>query len=201
VRAPEARHRAPTVRPSGSWLAFEALPDSSKPVSDWGLQMVDLSDNRSARIEQRRPGSVAAAEESMGHGEWLAEPRSAQEHVAAVAWGQVWSRAGLDRRTRSLLYLGMLTALNRDYELGVHVRSAVANGCSAQEIEETLMQAAAYCGASAALESLRVAERVSSEFAGERAPESVALGGRVRADTQADSAAAGNWIASRCTAI
>ena len=72
---------------------------------------------------------------------------------------------GLDRRTRSLLNLGMLTALNRMHEFGVHVRGAVNNGCTVDEIREVLLQTAVYCGVPAALESFRVAERVLAELA------------------------------------
>lgn len=83
--------------------------------------------------------------------------RPAQEYVTRTAWGDIWSRPGLDRRTRRLLNLAMLTALNRNHELGVHVRGAVTNGCSEVEIQEVLLQAAVYCGAPVALESFRVA--------------------------------------------
>jgi 4-carboxymuconolactone decarboxylase len=95
--------------------------------------------------------------------------RPVQEYVTATAWGDIWSRPGLDRRTRSLLNLAMLTALNRNHELGVHVRGAVTNGCSTEEIQEVLLQAAVYCGAPAALESFRVAERVLGEIDAEAA--------------------------------
>ena len=91
--------------------------------------------------------------------------RPLQEYVTATAWGQIWSRPGLDRRTRSLLTLAMLTALNRNHELAVHVRGAVTNGCTVEEIQEVLLQTAVYCGAPAALESFRVAERVLNELA------------------------------------
>ncbi|MGH3390647.1 MAG: 4-carboxymuconolactone decarboxylase [Actinomadura sp.] len=89
--------------------------------------------------------------------------RPVQELVTEYCWGEVWNRPGLDRRTRSLLNLAMLTALNRMHELGVHVRGAVANGCTEEEIQETLLQTAVYCGVPAALESFRVAERVLQE--------------------------------------
>jgi 4-carboxymuconolactone decarboxylase len=89
--------------------------------------------------------------------------RPVQELVTEYCWGEVWNRPGLDRRTRSLLNLAMLTALNRMHELGVHVRGAVANGCTDEEIQETLLQTAVYCGVPAALESFRVAERVLQE--------------------------------------
>lgn len=90
--------------------------------------------------------------------------RPVQEMVVEVCWGDVWTRPGLDRKTRSLLNLVMLTALNRMHEFAVHVRGAVNNGCTEGEIQEALLQAAVYCGAPAALESFRVAERVLQEM-------------------------------------
>lgn len=90
--------------------------------------------------------------------------RPVQELVTEIAWGDVWSRPDLDRRTRSLLNLAVLTALNRMHEFGVHIRGAIRNGCTVTEIQETLLQTAVYCGAPAALESFRVAERVLKEL-------------------------------------
>lgn len=90
--------------------------------------------------------------------------RPVQELVTEYCWGVIWNREGLERKTRSLLNLAMLTALNRSHELGVHVRGAVNNGVSIAEIQETLLQAAVYAGAPAALESFRVAERVLREM-------------------------------------
>lgn len=90
--------------------------------------------------------------------------RPVQELVTEACWGDVWSRPGLDRRTRSLLNLVMLTALNRPHEFAVHVRGAVRNGCSEAEIQEALLQTAVYCGAPAALESFRNAEAVLAEL-------------------------------------
>src|ERR1700759_1055850 len=72
--------------------------------------------------------------------------RPLQELVTEYCWGAVWARPGLDRRTRSLLNLGMLTALNRGHELGVHVRGALNHGVSPEEIREVPLQAAIYCG-------------------------------------------------------
>ena len=89
--------------------------------------------------------------------------RPLQELVTEYCWGSVWSRPGLDRRTRSLLNLAMLTALNRPHELGAHVRGALRNGCTEGEIQEVLLQAAVYCGLPAALDSFRVAEKVLAE--------------------------------------
>jgi 4-carboxymuconolactone decarboxylase len=87
-----------------------------------------------------------------------------QRLVTEHCWGDIWTREGLDHRTRSLLNLAMLTAMNRMHEFAVHVRGAVRNGCTQAEIQETLLQAGVYCGAPAALESFRVAERVLAEM-------------------------------------
>jgi 4-carboxymuconolactone decarboxylase len=90
-----------------------------------------------------------------------------QTLVTEYCWGAVWTRPGLDRRSRSLLNLGMLTALNRSHELGVHVRGALNNGLTRDEIKEALLQTAIYVGVPAALESFRVAQRVFDELDGQ----------------------------------
>ena len=90
-----------------------------------------------------------------------------QDLVTEFCWGAVWSREGLDRKTRSLVNLGMLTALNRSTELAAHVRGAVNNGASKEEIQEVLLQTAVYCGMPAGLESFRVAEKVFDDLAAE----------------------------------
>ncbi len=90
--------------------------------------------------------------------------RPIQEFVTEYCWGMVWSRDGLPRKTRSLLNIVMLTALNRSHELGVHVRGALNNGVTVAEIQEALLQAAVYVGVPAALESFRIAEAVMKEF-------------------------------------
>ncbi|HVV25155.1 MAG TPA: carboxymuconolactone decarboxylase family protein [Pseudonocardiaceae bacterium] len=95
--------------------------------------------------------------------------RPIQELVTEYCWGAVWTREGLPPKTRSLLNLVMLTALNRQHELAVHVRGALRNGASVDEIQEALMQTAIYVGVPAALESFRVAERVLGEYAEELA--------------------------------
>ena len=75
-----------------------------------------------------------------------------QEYITKYAWGDVWRRPGLDRRSRSILNIGMLTALNRPAELKLHLRGALSNGVTREEIRECLLQSAVYCGAPAALE-------------------------------------------------
>lgn len=89
-----------------------------------------------------------------------------QSLVTEYCWGAVWARPDLDRRTRSMLNLAMLTALNRTHELGVHVRGALNNGVTREEIREVLLQTAVYVGVPAALESFRVAQRVLAELDG-----------------------------------
>ena len=93
--------------------------------------------------------------------------RVMQEFVTEHCWGAVWSRPGLRRRERSLVNIGLLTALNRSHELRVHVRGAVRNGCTREEIQEVLIQTAIYCGVPAAMEAFRVAEAVLDEMAAE----------------------------------
>ncbi|MGN9843612.1 carboxymuconolactone decarboxylase family protein [Nonomuraea sp. H19] len=93
--------------------------------------------------------------------------RPIQELVTEYCWGVVWNRSGLEPRTRSLLNLAMLTALNRNHELGAHVKGALTNGVTVEEIQEVLLQAAIYVGVPAALESFRVAERVIGEVTGD----------------------------------
>jgi 4-carboxymuconolactone decarboxylase len=90
--------------------------------------------------------------------------RPVQDLVTEYIWGSVWTRDGLDLPTRSLLNLAMLTALGRMHEFAVHVRGAINNGCTPEQIREALLQTAVYCGAPAALESVRVAERVLAEM-------------------------------------
>jgi 4-carboxymuconolactone decarboxylase len=93
--------------------------------------------------------------------------RPIQELVTEYCWGAVWTRPGLERRTRSLVNLAMLTALGRNHELGVHVKGALTNGVTVEEIQEVLLQTAVYVGVPAALESFRVAERVIEEVKGD----------------------------------
>jgi 4-carboxymuconolactone decarboxylase len=90
--------------------------------------------------------------------------RPIQELVTEYCWGVIWSDEGLEPKTRSMLNLAMLTALNRSHELGVHVRGALNNGVTEGEIQQVLLQTAIYVGVPAALESFRVAERVIKEY-------------------------------------
>ena len=83
-----------------------------------------------------------------------------QDHISRAAWGDVWQRDGLDRKTRSLITVAMLTALGKQHELKGHVRGALNNGATVQEIQEVLLHAAVYCGVPAAVEAFRSAAEV-----------------------------------------
>ncbi|HEY9316008.1 4-carboxymuconolactone decarboxylase [Williamsia sp.] len=89
--------------------------------------------------------------------------RPMQELVTEYCWGAVWTREGLGRRERSMINLAMLTALGKPTELGAHVRGALTNGVTPEEIQEVLLQTAIYVGVPAALESFRVANDIVAE--------------------------------------
>jgi len=90
--------------------------------------------------------------------------RPMQELVTEYCWGEIWTRPGLDRRTRSFLNLAMLTALNRPHEIKMHVRGALNNGLTKDELMEVFLQSAIYCGVPAALDAMRVAKEVFAEM-------------------------------------
>ena len=87
-----------------------------------------------------------------------------QELVTEYCWNEIWNRPGLDRRTRSIINLSMITALNRPHELKLHVRGAINNGLSKEDIQEVFLQAAIYCGVPAAIDSFRCAKEVFAEM-------------------------------------
>jgi 4-carboxymuconolactone decarboxylase len=87
-----------------------------------------------------------------------------QELVTQYCWGDVWSRPGLDRKARSLLNLGMIAALNRPEELATHVRGAINNGVTKEEIREAFLQVAVYCGMPAGLGSFKIARQVFKDM-------------------------------------
>ena len=87
-----------------------------------------------------------------------------QELVTEYCWNEVWNRPGLDRKARSMLNLAMLTALNRPHELKLHVRGAINNGLTKDEIKEIFLQTAIYCGVPAAIDSFRNAKEIFKEM-------------------------------------
>jgi 4-carboxymuconolactone decarboxylase len=89
--------------------------------------------------------------------------RAFQKITTEIAWGEIWTRPGLGRRERSMLNLGMLTALNRPNELKLHMRAALTNGVTREEIKEILLQACVYCGIPAGLDAFKTAVEVFKE--------------------------------------
>jgi len=99
-------------------------------------------------------GSIAKADDFMS---------AFQRITTEWCWGYAWSRPGLDRKTRSMLNLAMLTGLNRAAEIKLHVKGALANGVSVAEIQETLLHATIYCGIPAGLDAFKAAHQVLIE--------------------------------------
>lgn len=87
-----------------------------------------------------------------------------QKLVTEYCWDEAWNRPGLDRRSRSILNLGMISALNRPHELKLHIRGAINNGLTREELTEIFLQVAVYCGVPAAIESFRIAKSVFEEL-------------------------------------
>jgi 4-carboxymuconolactone decarboxylase len=86
-----------------------------------------------------------------------------QDLITRYAWGEIWTRPGLDRRMRSAITLTALTALGHHHELAMHVRTALRNGLTPEEIKEVLLQAAIYCGVPAANRAFAIAQEVLAE--------------------------------------
>ena len=97
--------------------------------------------------------------------------RPFQEFITRTAWGEVWTRPGLDRRMRSAITLAALTAVRAEDELAMHVRAAIANGLTPEEISEVLLHTAVYAGVPQANTAFAVAQRVLAEMGLVEAPE------------------------------
>lgn len=114
-------------------------------------------------LEIRREVLGAAhVERSMANVDDFSRPL--QELITEYCWGGIWGRPGLERKTRSLLNLAMLSALNRPHELKLHVRGALTNGVTRDEIREVVLQVAIYCGVPVALETSRLAQEVFKDL-------------------------------------
>ncbi|MCS0789255.1 4-carboxymuconolactone decarboxylase [Cytobacillus pseudoceanisediminis] len=87
-----------------------------------------------------------------------------QELVTEYCWGEIWTREGLPKKTRSMINLAMLTALNRPHELKLHLRGAINNGVTKEEIQEIFLQTAIYCGVPASLDSFKTAQEIFKEM-------------------------------------
>ena len=121
-----------------------------KPLYERGLKV-----RKEVLGEAYVENSLAAADE-------FSQPL--QEYVTAHGWGASWARDGLERKTRSMLNLAMLTALNRGHELKIHIKGAINNGVTKKEIQEIFLHAGVYCGAPAAMESFRIAKEAFKEL-------------------------------------
>lgn len=86
-----------------------------------------------------------------------------QDLITRYAWGEIWSRPGLDRRTRSCITVASLVATGREHELAMHVRAALRNGVTPDELKEVLLHCAVYCGVPAANRAFAIAQRVLEE--------------------------------------
>jgi 4-carboxymuconolactone decarboxylase len=86
-----------------------------------------------------------------------------QDLITRYAWGEIWTRPGLPRKTRSLITIAMMVALNRGDELKMHIRAALQNGVTREQLGEVLLQTAIYCGVPAANSAFHIAEQVLSE--------------------------------------
>ncbi len=92
--------------------------------------------------------------------------RPFQEFITEYCWGAIWGRPGLPKKLRSIVNIAMLTALNRQAELKIHLRGALKNGCTKDELQEVLLQTAVYCGVPAAVEAFRTAREAFKDEAG-----------------------------------
>jgi 4-carboxymuconolactone decarboxylase len=131
--------------------------------------MTDMSDDkpRSEKFERglatrRSVLGDAYVERSLASADAFNWPM--QKLATELCWDDIWNRPGLDRRSRSLLNLGMIAALNRPNELKLHIRGALNNGITKAELSEVFLQVAAYCGVPAGLDSFRLAKEVFAEM-------------------------------------
>jgi 4-carboxymuconolactone decarboxylase len=122
-----------------------------------------MSDDRHARGERTRREILGDAHVDAAEARATSFTSPFQEYLTGAAWADVWSRPGLDRRTRSAITLALLTALRAEEEIPMHVRAALRNGLSREEIAEVLLHAAAYAGLPAANAAFRLADEVLRE--------------------------------------
>ncbi|WP_061240560.1 carboxymuconolactone decarboxylase family protein [Ectopseudomonas composti] len=122
-----------------------------------------MSDNHDSGLQVRREVmGEAFVDRALNEAPEFSQPM--QAFINEHAWGGVWTRDGLPRATRSLITLAALTALKCPHELKGHVRGALNNGCTVEEIRETLLHCAVYAGAPACMQAFRVAQEVIDEY-------------------------------------
>jgi len=150
--AAESDNPYPAARPPQE---DEMAKSAKHPEYDTELFARGLEVRRAVLGAEYVDNSLARADEFM-----VAFQKLATEYC----WGEIWTRPGLDRKQRSMLNLAMLTALNKPHELALHVRGALTNGVTREEIREILMQVAIYGGMPAAVDSFRIAREVFAEI-------------------------------------
>ena len=122
-----------------------------------------MSENHDRGLQVRREVmGDAFVDRALGNATAFTQPL--QDFVNEHAWGGVWNREGLDRKTRSLITLAALTALKCPQELKGHVRGALNNGCTVAEIREALLHCAVYAGVPAAIDAFRAAQEIIDEY-------------------------------------
>lgn len=124
--------------------------DAPRPLYDTGLAI------------RKEVIGAAYVEKALANADDFSRPL--QEMVTEYCWGNIWGRPGLERKTRSLLNIAMLSALNRGHELKLHVRGAITNGATREEIREVILQVGVYCGVPVALETSRIAQEAFREL-------------------------------------
>jgi len=124
-------------------------------------------------VSDRHPGGMAVRRAVLGDAyvdRMLAAPDTLfdplQHLITEFCWGTVWTNEAIDRRTRSLVNIAMLSALNRPHETALHLRGALRNGCTREEIAEIILQVAAYCGIPAAIETMKLAREAFADDEG-----------------------------------
>ncbi len=141
---------------------FIRTPDGSLDVFEFSRRLYSNGENT---IEFETFGEVLGAEyvdQSIQNADEFNRPL--QELVTEYCWNEIWNRPGLDRKTRSIVNLAMITALNRPHELKLHIKGAINNGLTKDEIREIFLQTAIYCGVPAAIDSFRNAKEVFKEM-------------------------------------
>ncbi len=128
---------------------------TDRPEFDTELFRKGLEVRRAVLGTDYVDGSIAKADDFMA---------AFQKLTTEFAWGAIWTRPGLPRKTRSMLNLAMLTALNRPAELRLHLKGALTNGVTREEVQEILLQTGAYCGIPACLDAFKIAAEVFREL-------------------------------------
>ena len=125
--------------------------------------MTDSNYDKGLKLRKEVLGA-AHVERSLANADEFSKPM--QDMVTEIGWGMFWNRPGLTRKQRSLLNLGILTALGRPHELGVHIKGAINNGLTKDEIREALIHTACYAGFPATIDAFRTAKKAFDEMEG-----------------------------------